>query len=206
MTAIILSNENNVNFDNESRSAVKSSELLLHPVRLRVAQSLLGDRSLTTTELRQELPDVAPATLYRQVATLVAGGVLEVVDERRVRGTFERTYRLRGDGASIDADQAATMTQEEHRQGFLAFIAALLADYDRYLDTGDVDLGRDLVGYRQAALHLSDAELVELLSDLRGVLAPRLALPPAPGRRRHALTTILMPADRQAATPAESVE
>ncbi len=167
MTVMIRSNENDVNYDNESGPAVKPSELLLHPVRLRVAQSLLGHRSLTTTELRHELPDVAPATLYRQVATLVEGRVLEVVDERRVRGTFERTYRLRGDGASIDAAQAAAMTPEEHRQGFLAFVAALLADYDRYLDTGDVDLGRDLVGYRQAALNLSDAELVDLLSDLR---------------------------------------
>lgn len=85
-------------------------------------------------------------------------------------------------------------------------MAAPLADCDRYLDTGDVDLGREFVGYRQAALNLSDAELVEPLSDLRAVLAPRLDLPPAPGRRRRAMTTILMPADRRPARPVDGVE
>lgn len=179
------------------------SQLLLHPVRLRIAQSLLGDRALTTAELATELPDVAAATLYRQVAALVDGGVLEVVAERRVRGAVERTYRLRGGAPSIDADEAATMSVEEHRQGFLAFVAALLADYDRYLDSGEPpDLGRDLVGYRQAALYLTDDELVDLLTDLREVLAPRLAVPPGPGRRRRALTTIVMPTDpRSGAAP-----
>lgn len=79
-----------------------SVDLLLHPVRLRIIQAFLGDRALTTTELRAELPDVAPATLYRQVARLVGAGVLGVVAERRVRGATERTYVLRASSASVD--------------------------------------------------------------------------------------------------------
>ena len=79
-----------------------SADLLLHPIRLRIIQAFLGDRALTTTELRAELPDVAPATLYRQVARLVDAGVLGVVAERRVRGATERTYVLRASSASVD--------------------------------------------------------------------------------------------------------
>ena len=79
-----------------------SADLLLHPIRLRIIQAFLGDRALTTTELRAELPDVAPATLYRQVARLVGAGVLGVVAERRVRGATERTYVLRASSASVD--------------------------------------------------------------------------------------------------------
>jgi hypothetical protein len=37
---------------------VASADLLLHPVRLRIVQAFLGDRALTTTQLRGELPDV----------------------------------------------------------------------------------------------------------------------------------------------------
>ncbi len=55
-----------------------SADLLLHPVRLRIVQAFLGDRALTTTELQAELPDVPAASLYRQVARLVDGGVLGV--------------------------------------------------------------------------------------------------------------------------------
>jgi Helix-turn-helix domain len=175
-------------------SRVTTVELLLHPVRLRIVQAFLGDRELTTGQLHELLPDVATATLYRQVATLADAGVLEVAEERRVRAATERTYRLHGEAASIDAEAAAELTVDQHRAAFAAFVAGLLADFDRYLDRGDVDLGRDLGGYRQAALHLTDDELVELITELREVLARRRTLSPE-GRRRRLLTTILLPAD-----------
>lgn len=170
-----------------------AAQLLLHPVRLRITQTFLGARELTTTDLRRELPDIPTATLYRQVAALAEGGVLEVTAEHKVRGTTERTYRLRPAAANVGAEDAATMSRDEHRQAFLTFVAGLLADYDRYLERDTIDLARDLVGYRQAAMHLTDGEVRELLEDLRAVLEPRLALPPAPGRVRRIFSTILMP-------------
>jgi helix-turn-helix protein len=172
-----------------------SADLLLHPVRLRIVQALLGDRALTTTQLREVLPDVSTATLYRQVGVLLAGDVLEVVAEHRVRGASERTYRLRSETTVVGPEDAATMSQEEHRQAFMTFVATLLADFDRYLAREDVDLARDLVGYRQHALHLSDEELLELIADLGEVLLPRLTLPEGDGRTRRLFTTVLMPAD-----------
>ncbi|MEV4458954.1 helix-turn-helix domain-containing protein [Microbispora sp. NPDC049633] len=170
-----------------------TAELLLHPIRLRIVQALLGERTLTTADLRAELPDVPPATLYRQVAALVEGEVLEVAAERKVRGTFERTYRLRTANANVGAQEAAGLGAEEHRQAFMTFVALLLADFDRYLTRDDIDLGRDGVGFRQAAMYLSDEEFQDFLRDLRQVLLARLANQPAPGRTRRLLSTIVMP-------------
>lgn len=80
---------------------VASADLLLHPIRLRIVQAFLGDRALTTTALREELADIPPTSLYRQVARLVAAGVPMVVAERRVRGAVQRTYVLRLSAASV---------------------------------------------------------------------------------------------------------
>ncbi|GLW25147.1 ArsR family transcriptional regulator [Microbispora triticiradicis] len=171
-----------------------TAELLLHPVRLRIVQALLGDRTLTTGELRAELPDVPTATLYRQVAALVEGEIIEIVAERKVRGTFERSYRLRAANAIVTAEDAAGLGADDHRQAFMTFVASLLADFDRYLYHGDFDLGRDGVGYRQTAMYLSDEEFREFLGDLAAVLRPRLANRPAPGRVRRLLSTVVMPA------------
>jgi hypothetical protein len=174
---------------------LSTADLLLHPIRLRIIQAFLGDRALTTTELRAELPDVAPATLYRQVARLVDAGVLGVVSERRVRGATERTYVLRVSAASVSLDDLDAMSADDHRQAFMAFVAALLADYDRYLARDDIDLLRDGVSYRLAGLWLDDAEFADLLRDLTRVLQPRVANPPKSGRRRRILGYALLPGD-----------
>lgn len=172
-----------------------SADLLLHPVRLRIVQAFLGDRALTTTELRAELPDVAPATLYRHVARLVDAGVLAVVAERRVRAVIERTYMLRLSAASITLDEIERMSLDDHRQAFMAFVAGLLADFDRYLARGDIDVLRDGASYRLAGMWLDDAEFVDLARDLVRVLQPRAANPPRTGRRRRILATVLVPGE-----------
>ena len=172
-----------------------SADLLLHPVRLRIIQAFLGDRALTTADLRKELPDVPPASLYRHVARLVDAGVLGVVSERRVRGALERTYVLRLTAAAINLDELERMTREEHRHAFMAFVAGLLGDFDRYLSREHIDLLRDGVSYRMTAMWLDDAELTELAHDLVRVLQPRAANPPRPGRRRRILGTVLIPGE-----------
>lgn len=171
-----------------------SAELLLHPVRLRIVQAFLGDRTLTTAQVRELLPDVSTATLYRQVATLADGGVLEVVEERRVRGATERTYRLRTEAARVGPEEARRLSPEEHRQAFTTFVAGVLDDFDHYLERQDVDLGRDVVGYRKAALYLTDEEVLALVADLREVVSRRVSLPPE-GRTRRLLTTVLLPGE-----------
>ncbi|RBY91008.1 helix-turn-helix domain-containing protein [Blastococcus sp. TF02A-30] len=172
-----------------------TSDLLLHPVRLRIVQAFLGERTLTTADLHAGLPDVPTASLYRHVATLAEAGVLEVVGERRVRGAAERSYRLVPAAASIGPDAASRMDPEEHRRAFTTFVAALLADFDRYLTRGNVDLARDGVGYRQVGLWLTEDEFAELVADLRAVLAARAANQPAEGRRRRLVSTVHLPGD-----------
>ncbi|SCF12912.1 Helix-turn-helix domain-containing protein [Micromonospora viridifaciens] len=181
--------------------ALDTAELLLHPVRLRIVQAFLGGRTLTTADLRAELPDVPPATLYRQVATLSGHGVLRSVGERRVRGAVERSYRLEEAAASVDADKARAMTPERHRRAFLTFVAGLLADFDRYLDGGGGDLARDVAGYRQNAFYATDEELLGFAARLRELFAEYAALGPRPDRTRRLLTTVLLPATAHEAAP-----
>ena len=172
-----------------------SAELLLHPVRLRIVQAFLGDRRLTTGDLRRLLDDVSAATLYRHVATLTGAGVLEVVGERQARGAVERTYRLRADRAVVAPEDLRAMGPDDHRAAFVAFVAALLAQFDAYVDAGPVDLERDAGGYRQAAFHATDDEARALAAAVRDAVRPFLEAEPAPGRRRRLLTTVLLPAE-----------
>jgi Helix-turn-helix domain len=173
------------------------ADLLLHPVRLRIVQAFLGDRALTTTQLAAELGDVPAGSLYRHVALLTKAGVLQVVAERRVRAVVERTYTLRVFAAQIQPDEVAAMTPEEHFQAFMAYVAGLLADADRYLFTGTPDPVRDGADYRLGAMWLTDAEFADFLRDLHAVFQPRLANAPVKGRRRRMVYTVFLPAPEE---------
>jgi hypothetical protein len=170
-----------------------SADLLLHPVRLRIVQAFLGDRALTTSQLADELDDVPAGSLYRHVALLTKAGVLQVVAEKRVRGAVERTYTLRLPAAQIQPDEVTAMTADEHAQAFRAYVAGLLADFDRYLASGPPDPVRDGASYRMGALWLTDAEFLDFARDLSAVVQPRLANAPGKGRRRRIVYSVFLP-------------
>jgi hypothetical protein len=173
---------------------VASANLLLHPVRLRIVKAFLGERRLTTAQLAAELDDVPTGSLYRHVALLTRAGVLQVVAERQVRGAVERTYGLQVSAARIGSGEAAAMTADEHAHAFMAYVAGMLADADRYLATGHPDPARDGADYRVSALWLTDAEFGEFLRDLTALLRPRLLNGPGKGRKRRIAYSVFLPA------------
>jgi DNA-binding transcriptional ArsR family regulator len=172
---------------------VDTLDLLLHSVRLRIVNAMSGGVTRTTSDLLARLADVSKATVYRHVSILAEAGVLEVVSEQRVHGAVERRYRLYRPRALIDPDAAASMTVEEHRHGFAAAMAALVAEFNTYLDQDHADPTEDMVGYRQIPLWLSKDELAELVSQVRTILVSKMDNQPVPGRRLHMLSPILFP-------------
>ena len=170
----------------------RRSDILLHPVRLRIVLTTAGDE-VTTADIAKRLPDVPQATLYRHIAKLAGAGILDVAGERRARGAVERTYRLNIAQASVNAGDAAEMSADEHFQAFTTFTGILIEAYGRYLNTPGAKPAEDGVSFRQARLWLTDDELEHLVSDVTAALAPYLDLNMTPDRKRRLLSTILMP-------------
>jgi len=182
----------NVTVCKNKDTLVIARDLLLHPVRLRIVQALAG-RAATPLELKNRLGDVAQASLYRHLAQLHDGGMIEIVSERQVRGSVERTYGLIETATSLDADDVADATPEDHLRYFATFLGSVLSDFARYIQDDSADIGADGVGYRQVSLWLSDNELDELTAALRNVVEPLAANEASPERRQRRLSTILMP-------------
>lgn len=171
----------------DSVSHVSARETLTHPVRMRIVQSLLGDRALTTAQLALELADIPKPTLYRHIAALVDAGVLTIADERRVRGAVERTYRLVPQAASAGPDEIVRMSPAERRASFAVFTAGLIAAFDASLPRQD-DSGH---GYRTAAIYLRPEDLAEFAERVRAAVQPWLE--PDPQAQRYLFSTVLLP-------------
>lgn len=169
------------------------ADLLLHPVRIRIGR-VLATGPRTTRQLAGELPDVPQASLYRHLAALVAGGVLEVAAERPVRGTLERVYRLAGAGMELSPDALAHASPDDHLRYFTAFVSSLLAEFARYVQRDRIDPIADGVGYHQLVLQLDDAEFVEFAGKLGELVRPLLDNGPRPGRTPRLFATVVLPA------------
>ncbi len=175
---------------------IETRDLLLHPIRLRIVQALVGD-PMTPLELKDRLGDVPQATLYRHLKQLADGGLLEVVAERPIRGGVERTYGVVTASVALGDDELESATNDDHFRYFATFVGTLLADYAAYLESGPAALSADRVGYRQVPLWLTDEEFDDLVATMAAAVQEHVDNPPAPGRRRRLLSTIVVPDDRR---------
>ncbi|UHA58283.1 helix-turn-helix domain-containing protein [Metabacillus litoralis] len=70
------------------------AKLILHPVRMKIVQTLIGSKEYTVQQIAARLTDVPQATLYRHLNKLLEAEVLKVVKENQIRGTVEKIYAL----------------------------------------------------------------------------------------------------------------
>ncbi len=167
-------------------------DLLLHPVRLRIVMATLG-REVTAQQLAAELPDIPQATLYRNINALAAGGILVVVNERRVRNAVEKTYALTKESLWLTADDLTRAGPEEAIRLFTQYLGLLLGYFTRYIRGSDVDLAHDNILFQTFPLYLSHAEGQELGQAIRAAVLPFLKNPPSPERERTIIGLMSIP-------------
>jgi hypothetical protein len=72
-------------------------------------------------------------------------------------------------------------------------MAALVAEFNTYLDRGQADPQADSVGYRQLPLWLDREELAALVAEVTAAIARRAGNGPTASRRLYLLSPILFP-------------
>jgi DNA-binding transcriptional ArsR family regulator len=168
-------------------------DVILHPIRMRIIQSLINQQ-MTAQQLKELLPDIPQASLYRHLKRLGEAGVIHIIDEIPNRGTIERVYSLQDPAkATISADKLNSFTKDEHLDLFFKFLANIMGEYERYLNQDKIDLVRDGVSFRQTSVFLDDKEFAQFIQDLSQVYERVSQNKPEKGRRRRTLATIIIP-------------
>lgn len=170
-----------------------TSSALLHPVRLRIVQNLLGENGLTTHQIHERLSDIPIATLYRHVAHLVTHELIEVSDEQQIRGASEKTYRVAPGFANPTPEDLKSLSSEELLTMFTVFTSGLIRDFDEYVGAGNPDLFADQVSFAQADFWATNDEVDAFFATLMEALASLRTNGPGTGRRKRKLTTVLIP-------------
>ncbi len=170
------------------------SRLVFHPVRMRIITAVSG-RQITPRQLQKAIPEIPQATLYRHIRALIKGGVLEVVEERKIRGVEERVLRMKGPPSVTERDLKGK-TKAELEQMANVFVSGLLSDMRRYLHgRKKVDPFRDGVQVNKVNLYLSDAELADLNGEIMGLILAALKNSPAADRKGRIFSYTIVPSE-----------
>jgi DNA-binding transcriptional ArsR family regulator len=171
------------------------SDLLLHPIRMRIVSAITGDR-VTAKDLAKALPDIPQTTLYRHINILVDGGLLEVVDEIPQRGTVERVFGFKIP-PSLSREDLKGLSKEEYQQVFTMIITSLLQEAINALenipDDGEIDLLGEGYQFSQVQLHLNDEEFEKFNHDILSLMMKARENKPADDRKRRLFSYIFIP-------------
>jgi DNA-binding transcriptional ArsR family regulator len=173
---------------------VKTSKtkLILHPVRMKITQSLLNGKRLNVQQIAERLKDVPQATLYRHLNKLLEADIIEVVQENQIRGTVEKVYGLKEQEVNSPED-FLNFSKDQHLELFFTFTTQLLGLYENYLDRGEVDLLKDGVSYRVANVQLTDEEYMELIRGMGALIQKAMLNERTPERKGRNIATIVIP-------------
>ena len=163
----------------------QTDRVVLHPIRMRMIQLIAYQKTMTVAAIAAAMPDIPRSTIYHHVAVLHDCGVLQIVQEEKIRGTYERAYALRAAPAAEDA-----AGQEQAACGMLLKLFSDFSSYFRAEDARPVD---DRLFLSVNALLLNDAEFDEMKAALFSLVQGYLNREPDAGRKLRTLSIVSSP-------------
>lgn len=171
----------------------QQADLMMHPVRMRIVQTLIGGRQLTVQDMSTHLNDVPPATLYRHLKKLVEGGVIQVIARRQIRGTFEKIYALEMIGGNLNDEWFQKSTKEEQKGYFIQYISGLIDCYGKYIDKNSADPRKDGLAFHTETAYMSDKEYQDFIQALAETVKEFTNKEPAQNRHKRVISAIIIP-------------
>lgn len=162
-------------------------DILLNPVRMRIVQHLSYLKSATVGKLVELMSDVPRTTLYRHINILYEAGLLTVIKEEKVRGTYEREYTL-----NFEKLQEG-LSQNPIQESVYKFIMKMLSDFEGYFKTQGADPINDRLFLTENTLLLSDAEFEQFIEAIFKVVKKYMNLSVEQGRKTRLISIISSP-------------
>lgn len=175
---------------------MKKVELILHPVRFRILQTIDGG-TLTTQQIADQLTDIPKSSIYRQLKILLEGEMITVAETKIVNGIQEKTYQL-AQKPYLGAGDMANLSSEEHIHFFTIYIMNVLHEFADYVqcseaETGSIDMLSDRVGYTEVTVNATHAELDVLQGEMNAAVLKLIKNESGNGRSPHKFAIITHP-------------
>ena len=164
------------------------TNLLMNPIRLRIVQYLMIHEKGTAGEIKLELTDIPPASLYRHIKMLSDAGFLEVVEEKKIRGTIEKTYQFA-------KNPFGDVNEQDIEVVFQTGLLSLMTTFQKYFARASANPQKDLLGFSTSTLLLSDQEFMEVTKKVGNIFNEVISNKPDDDRKPRRITFISSPCE-----------
>ena len=173
----------------------KLMDCITNPVKCKLLLEIHSQGKSTAKHLANIYNDIPQATLYRHLKKMLSDGILQVVEETQVRGTVEKTYSL---ADSINSDME-TMVEENsgklYMQYFMQYFIGFAKQFQKYCQSPNINIKKDMTGFSLSPLYLSDDELTALVTDISQIIGAVKNNEPNPERKLRTIGIIVSPAE-----------
>lgn len=166
-------------------------EVMFHPICMRILIES-DQREVTAGQIQAALPDVSAASLYRHLRRLVAEGVLEVVGERPVRGTVEKTYSATPLAKDLRTESGLP-GPEFFFDVFVRFLGVLQQQFHLYMRQKAFAPKEDGLRFGINSVYLTPAERQCLVEEMEGLIKKAVANEPNEERQAYLISRVFIP-------------
>lgn len=165
-------------------------DIMLNSTRMRIVQVLAPDKKMTATEICEIINDVPRTTLYRHINILLDANVLTVVEEKKIRGSLERTLAL-----NVNELVAQTSADSLPQQAFRSLMN-IYGKFERYSKNSTPVQGNNKIFFNNTIMMLTDSEFDQFLSELQALLI-KYHYEAAEGRKPRDISFISAPPESE---------
>lgn len=162
------------------------NSIMLNPTRMRIVQAFASRNSMTANEVCNVIHDVPRTTLYRHINILIEANILTILEEKKIRGSVERTLAL-----NLNEINTRSGTKNIPQQAF-GFLMGIYAKFEKYFSKNGFATGNNKVFFNNTVMMMTDDEFDEFLSDLQMLLV-KYHYGAADGRKPRDISIISAP-------------
>lgn len=174
----------------------KLMDCITNPVKCKLLLEIHSQGKATAKHLADIYKDIPQATLYRHLKKMLNDGILQVVEETQIRGTIEKTYAL----AYNISDNMETMLEENsgelYMQYFMQYIIGFAKQFQRYCQSPNINIKKDMTGFSLSPLYLSDEELTSFITNISQIINTVKNNEPKPDRKLRTIGIIISPEEK----------
>lgn len=161
-------------------------DIMLNPTRMRIVQVFASRNSMTANEICEAINDVPRTTLYRHINILIEANILVIVEEKKIRGSVERTLSL-----NINELSKPSHSENIPQQAF-GFLMGIYSKFEKYFGKDTSVSKGNTMFFNNTVMMLTDSEFDEFMSDLQKLFV-KYHFEAADGRKPRDISIISAP-------------